>query len=93
MEAIRSSDTSGTTQRTTWRHIPEEDTLQVTTFTLHIITYITQSIRLVMVGTASMNQLVNKICLSLPPLFLLAKVAIELFLAYFPYFENIKVGL
>jgi hypothetical protein len=28
MEAIRSSETSGTTQRTTWRHIPEEDTLQ-----------------------------------------------------------------
>jgi hypothetical protein len=29
MEAIRSSETSGTTQRTTRRHIPEEDTLQV----------------------------------------------------------------
>jgi hypothetical protein len=29
MEAIRSSETSGTTQRTTWRHIPEEDTLHV----------------------------------------------------------------
>jgi hypothetical protein len=29
MEAIRSSETSGTTQRTTWRHIPEEDTLQI----------------------------------------------------------------
>jgi hypothetical protein len=28
MEAIRSSETSGTTQRTTRRHIPEEDTLQ-----------------------------------------------------------------
>jgi hypothetical protein len=28
MEAIRSSKTSGTTQRTTRRHIPEEDTLQ-----------------------------------------------------------------
>jgi hypothetical protein len=28
MEAIRSSETSGTTQRTTQRHIPEEDTLQ-----------------------------------------------------------------
>jgi hypothetical protein len=27
MEAIRSSETSGTTQRTTRRHIPEEDTL------------------------------------------------------------------
>jgi hypothetical protein len=26
MEAIRSSETSGTTQRTTRRHIPEEDT-------------------------------------------------------------------
>jgi hypothetical protein len=30
MEAIRSSEMSGTTQRTTRRHIPEEDTLQVT---------------------------------------------------------------
>jgi hypothetical protein len=29
MEAISSSETSGTTQRTTRRHIPEEDTLQV----------------------------------------------------------------
>jgi hypothetical protein len=29
MEAIRSSETSGTTQRTTRRHIPEEDTLQL----------------------------------------------------------------
>jgi hypothetical protein len=29
MEEIRSSETSGTTQRTTRRHIPEEDTLQV----------------------------------------------------------------
>jgi hypothetical protein len=29
MEAIRSSETSGTTQRTTRRHIPEEDTLHV----------------------------------------------------------------
>jgi hypothetical protein len=28
MEAMRSSETSGTTQRTTRRHIPEEDTLQ-----------------------------------------------------------------
>jgi hypothetical protein len=28
MEAIRSSETSGTTQRTTRRHIPEENTLQ-----------------------------------------------------------------
>jgi hypothetical protein len=28
MEAIRSTETSGTTQRTTRRHIPEEDTLQ-----------------------------------------------------------------
>jgi hypothetical protein len=28
MEAIRSSETSGTTLRTTRRHIPEEDTLQ-----------------------------------------------------------------
>jgi hypothetical protein len=28
MEAIRSSETSGTTQRTTRRHIPEEDTLK-----------------------------------------------------------------
>jgi hypothetical protein len=28
MEAIRSSETSGTTKRTTRRHIPEEDTLQ-----------------------------------------------------------------
>jgi hypothetical protein len=28
MEAIRSSETSGTTQHTTRRHIPEEDTLQ-----------------------------------------------------------------
>jgi hypothetical protein len=28
MEAIRSSETSGTTQRITRRHIPEEDTLQ-----------------------------------------------------------------
>jgi hypothetical protein len=28
MEAIRSSETSGNTQRTTRRHIPEEDTLQ-----------------------------------------------------------------
>jgi hypothetical protein len=28
MEAIRSSETSGTTQRTTQRHIPEEDTLK-----------------------------------------------------------------
>jgi hypothetical protein len=28
MEAIRSSETSGTTQRTTRRHIPEDDTLQ-----------------------------------------------------------------
>jgi hypothetical protein len=28
MEAIRSSETSGTTQCTTRRHIPEEDTLQ-----------------------------------------------------------------
>jgi hypothetical protein len=27
MEAIRSSETSGTTQRTTRRYIPEEDTL------------------------------------------------------------------
>jgi hypothetical protein len=31
MEAIRSSETSGATQRTTRRHIPEDDTLQVTT--------------------------------------------------------------
>jgi hypothetical protein len=30
MEAIRSSETSGTTQRTTRRYIPEEDTLLVT---------------------------------------------------------------
>jgi hypothetical protein len=29
MEAIRSSETSGTTQRTTRRHIPEKDTLQI----------------------------------------------------------------
>jgi hypothetical protein len=29
MEAIRSSETSGATQRTTRRHIPEDDTLQV----------------------------------------------------------------
>jgi hypothetical protein len=29
MEAIRSSETSGTTQRTTRRHIPEEDTLRI----------------------------------------------------------------
>jgi hypothetical protein len=29
MEAIRSSETSGTTQRTTRRHIPEEDTLHI----------------------------------------------------------------
>jgi hypothetical protein len=29
MEAIRSSETSGTTQRTTRRHIPEEDTLHL----------------------------------------------------------------
>jgi hypothetical protein len=28
MEAIRSSETSGITQRTTRRHIPEEDTLR-----------------------------------------------------------------
>jgi hypothetical protein len=28
MEAIRSSETSGATQRTTRRHIPEEDTPQ-----------------------------------------------------------------
>jgi hypothetical protein len=28
MEAIRSSETSGTTLRTTRRHIPEDDTLQ-----------------------------------------------------------------
>jgi hypothetical protein len=28
MEAIRSSETSGATQRTTRRHIPEDDTLQ-----------------------------------------------------------------
>jgi hypothetical protein len=28
MEAIRSSETSGTTHRTTRRHIPEEDTFQ-----------------------------------------------------------------
>jgi hypothetical protein len=28
MEAIHSFETSGTTQRTTRRHIPEEDTLQ-----------------------------------------------------------------
>jgi hypothetical protein len=28
MEAIPSSETSGTTQRTTRRHVPEEDTLQ-----------------------------------------------------------------
>jgi hypothetical protein len=27
MEAIRSSETSGATQRTTRRHIPEDDTL------------------------------------------------------------------
>jgi hypothetical protein len=27
MEAIRSSETSGATERTTRRHIPEEDTL------------------------------------------------------------------
>jgi hypothetical protein len=27
MEAISSSETSGATQRTTWRHIPEDDTL------------------------------------------------------------------
>jgi hypothetical protein len=31
MEAIRSFETSGTTQRTTRRHIPEEDTLQYNT--------------------------------------------------------------
>jgi hypothetical protein len=29
MEAIRSSETSGTTQRTTRHHIPEEDTLRI----------------------------------------------------------------
>jgi hypothetical protein len=29
MEAIRSSEMSGTTQRTTRRHIPEEDTLHL----------------------------------------------------------------
>jgi hypothetical protein len=34
MEAIRSSETSGTTQRTTRRHIPEKDTLQEN-ITLH----------------------------------------------------------
>jgi hypothetical protein len=28
MEAIRSSETSGGTQRTTRRHIPEDDTIQ-----------------------------------------------------------------
>jgi hypothetical protein len=31
MEAIRSSETSGTTLRTTQRHIPEDDTLQDST--------------------------------------------------------------
>jgi hypothetical protein len=31
MEAIRSSETSGTTLRTTRRHIPEDDTLQGST--------------------------------------------------------------
>jgi hypothetical protein len=29
MEAIRSSETSGATQRTTQRHIPEDDTLYI----------------------------------------------------------------
>jgi hypothetical protein len=29
IEAIRSSETSGATQRTTRRHIPEDDTLQI----------------------------------------------------------------
>jgi hypothetical protein len=35
MEAIRSSETSGTTQRTTRRHIPEEDTLLNLTCFVH----------------------------------------------------------
>jgi hypothetical protein len=30
MEAIRSSETSGATQRTTRRHTPEDDTLHIT---------------------------------------------------------------
>jgi hypothetical protein len=37
MEAIRSSETSGTTLRTTQRHIPEDDTLQVTFSLLRIL--------------------------------------------------------
>jgi hypothetical protein len=36
MEAIRSSETSGTTLRTTRRHIPEDDTLQLTLI-LHLV--------------------------------------------------------
>jgi hypothetical protein len=32
MEAIRSSETSGATQRTTWRHIPKDDTLNTVVF-------------------------------------------------------------
>jgi hypothetical protein len=40
MEAIRSSETSGTTQRTTRRHIPEEDTLQTTAVKTSNPTYI-----------------------------------------------------
>jgi hypothetical protein len=45
MEAIRSSETSGTTQRTTRRHISEEDTLHgMTMFILLMyVVYITQT--------------------------------------------------
>jgi hypothetical protein len=39
MEAIRSSETSGATQRTTRRHIPEDDTL------LHISFRVTNEIQ------------------------------------------------
>jgi hypothetical protein len=39
MEAISSSETSGTPLRTTWRHIPEEDTLQ------HTVTFLSDYIR------------------------------------------------
>jgi hypothetical protein len=35
MEAIRSSETSGTTQRTTRCHIPEEDTLRKPSIKFH----------------------------------------------------------
>jgi hypothetical protein len=41
MEAIRSSKTSGATQRTTWRHIPEDDTLYLLYSTIQLGFFIT----------------------------------------------------